>query len=77
MKWRKKNKNANTLWEIITGGIRNEYIKYASDKKKNETERQLIEGINLIKDTLNSGNDQENELIRLKEKIKNYKTYTN
>ena len=40
-------------------------------RKKNETEtflRQLIEEINLIKDNLTSGNDQENELIRLNEK---------
>ena len=36
--------------------------------KKNESERQLIEEINLIKGNLTLGNDQENELIRLKEK---------
>ena len=65
-----KNANPNTLWEIIKGGIRDESIKYASYKKKqkNESERQLIEEINLIKGNLTLGNDQENELIRLKEK---------
>ena len=59
-----------TLWEIIKGSIRNESIKYASYKKKeqNKKETQLIEEINIIKGKLTSENDQENELKRLKEK---------
>ena len=65
-----KNANPNTLWEIIKGSIRNESIKYASYKKKeqNKKESQLIEEINIIKGKLTSENDQENELKRLKEK---------
>ena len=65
-----KNANPNTLWEIIKGSIRNESIKYASYKKKeqNKKETQLIEEINIIKGKLTSENDQENELKRLKEK---------
>ena len=65
-----KNANPNTLWEIIKGSIRNESIKYAPYKKKeqNKKESQLIEEINIIKGKLTSENDQENELKRLKEK---------
>ena len=65
-----KNANPNTLWEIIKGSIRNESIKYASYKKKeqNKKESQLIEEINIIKGKLTSENDQENELKRLKKK---------
>ena len=65
-----KNANPNTLWEIIKGSIRNESIKYASYKKKeqNKKETQLIEEINIIKGKLTSENNQENELKRLKEK---------
>ena len=35
-----KESNAKTLWEIIKGTIRNETIKYASKKKKQETEKE-------------------------------------
>ena len=54
-----KNANPNTLWEIIKGGIRNETIKYASFKKKeqNKKEIQLNEEINKIKNNLMKGND--------------------
>ena len=65
-----KNANPNTLWEIIKGSIRNESIKYASYKKKeqNKKEIQLIEEINTLKSKITSNNDHENELKRLKEK---------
>ena len=66
-----KNANPNTLWEIIKGGIRNETIKYASFKKKeqNKKEIQLNEEINKIKNNLTKGNDnEEDDLKRLKEK---------
>ena len=46
------NKEANpcTLWEIIKGTIRNETIKYSTNKKKtqNETEQKLINTIETI-----------------------------
>ena len=63
-----KAANPNTLWEIIKGSIRNETIKYASYKKKeqNKNEIKLLEDINIIKHNLTNGNDQENELQRLK-----------
>ena len=50
-----KNANPNTLWEIIKGGIRNETIKYASFKTKeqNKKEIQLNEEINKIKKQFN------------------------
>ena len=65
-----KAANPNTLWEIIKGSIRNETITYASYKKKeqNKNEIKLLEEINTIKHNLTNGNDQENELQRLKEK---------
>ena len=66
-----KNANPNTLWEIIKGGIRNETIKYALFKKKeqNKKEIQLNEEINKIKINLMKGNDnEEDDLKRLKEK---------
>ena len=66
-----KNANPDTLWEIIKGGIRNETIKYASFKKKeqNKKEIQLNEEINKIKNNLMKGNDnEEDDLKRLKEK---------
>ena len=66
-----KNANPNTLWEIIKGGIRNETIKYASFKKKEQNKReiQLNEEINKIKNNLMKGNDnEEDNLKRLKEK---------
>ena len=66
-----KNANPNTLWEIIKGGIRNETIKYASFKKKeqNKKEIQPNEEINKIKNNLMKGNDnEEDDLKRLKEK---------
>ena len=65
-----KNANPNTLWEIIKGSIRNETIKYASFKKKeqNKKEIQLTDEINTIKHNLTQGNDQDNLLKRLKEK---------
>ena len=66
-----KNANPNTLWEIINGGTRNETIKYASFKKKeqNKKEIQLNEDINKIKNNLMKGNDnEEDDLKRLKEK---------
>ena len=68
-----KNANPNKLWEIIKGGIRNETIKYASFKKKeqNKKEIQLNEEINKIKNNLMKGNDnEEDDLKRLKEKDK-------
>ena len=65
-----KTANPNTLWEIIKGAIRNETIKYASYKKKeqNKHELRLTEDINNIKHNLTKGGEQENELKRLKEK---------
>ena len=67
-----KNANPNTLWEIIKGGIRNETIKYASFKKKEQNYRkeiQINEEINKIKNNLMKGNDnEEDDLKRLKEK---------
>ena len=66
-----KNANPDTLWEIIKGGIRNETIKYASFKKKeqNKKEIQLNEEINKIKNNLMKGNvNEEDDLKRLKEK---------
>ena len=75
-----KNANPNTLWEIIKGGIRNETIKYASFKKKeqNKKEIQLDEEINKIKNNLMKGNDnEEDDLKRLKEKDQELKIYMN
>ena len=43
-----KNANPNTLWEIIKGCIRNETIKYASFKKK-EQKKEIILWKKLIK----------------------------
>ena len=66
-----KNGNPNTLWEIIKSSIRNETIKYASFKKKeqNKKENPLKEEINKIKNNLMKGNDnEEDDLKRLKEK---------
>ena len=34
-----KNANPNTLWEILKGSIRNESIKYASYKKKEQNKK--------------------------------------
>ena len=71
-----KNANPNTLWEIIKGSNRNESIKYASYKKKeqNKKEIQLIKEINTLKSKITSNNDHENELKRLKEEKKSRTT---
>ena len=39
--------NPNTLWEVIIGNIRNETIKYATNKKRKEllTEKKITEEI--------------------------------
>ena len=34
------NANPNTLWEVIKGNIRNETIKFASNKKRKELEKE-------------------------------------
>ena len=36
-----KEANPNTLWELIKGTIRNETIKYATFKKKQNTENEI------------------------------------
>ena len=36
-----KKANPNRLWEIIKGGIRNETIKYASFKKKEQDKKKF------------------------------------
>ena len=37
-----KTANPNTLWEIIKGSIRNEAIKYASYKKKEQSKNEIM-----------------------------------
>ena len=65
-----ENANPSTLWELTKGSIWNESIKYASYKKKEENRKkiQLTEEINTIKRNLTNGNNQANDLKRLKEK---------
>ena len=50
--------------------MRNETIKYASFKKKEQNKKEILltDEINTIKHNLTQGNDQDNLLKRLKEK---------
>ena len=52
-----KDANPNTLWEIIKGTIRNETIKYATAKKKQNL--QIEEEIERLKNELTRSNDQQ------------------
>ena len=59
--------NPNTLWELIKGTVRNETIKYAARKKKenNELENRLSNDINKLKiDLTNSLNDDNSQNIK-------------
>ena len=62
-----KNANANTLWDIIKGSIRNVTIKYASKKKKieNQNEKKLNTDICFIESQIENTVNNE-ELDRLK-----------
>ena len=59
--------NPNTLWELIKGTVRNETIKYAARKKKenNELENRLSNDINKLKiDLTNSLNNDNSQNIK-------------
>ena len=64
--------NPNILWDVIKGTIRNETIRYASNKKREniKQEKQLQETLNIL--TANLSRDPNNENI--KEEIKKKKT---
>ena len=67
--------NLNTLWEIIKSTIRNETIKYATQRKKNKLERevQLVGEIDRLESKINTtSNTNENyiaSLNRLKQEL--------
>ena len=59
--------NPKTLWELIKGSVRNETIKYAARKKKenNELENRLSNDINKLKiDLTNSLNNDNSQNIK-------------
>ena len=65
-----KDANPNTLWEIIKGTIRNETIKYATAKKKQnlQMEEAHVKEIERLKNKLTRSNDQQ-ESERLKQDL--------
>ena len=58
--------NANTLWKLIKGTIRNKTIKYSVFKKKKEKETELIDKINSLELKLQNANASDIDEITTK-----------
>ena len=70
-----KESNPNTLWELIKGTVRNETIKYASNKQKNtkKQESTITKEIQTLNKQLTEANDTNRiETIRNELNEKNY-----
>ena len=70
-----KNSNANTLWDIIKGSIRNATIKYACKRKKLETEKEKKLNVEICDIESKIGNtiiNEELDILKVKlEKTRN------
>ena len=53
------NCNPNTLWEVMKGNIRNESIKYSTQRKKHTTDREifLLKEIEKVENIINTTSD--------------------